>query len=293
MVGIPTLSNIAFHRDARVSAFSSRATTTPLAASAPLTSVQRRELGNVLIHLDNIENALKSSGRHTTETLIESVNASTSVKSSVLAINADNPISQKQLANQVVNGSFEEDVITRAFAQLNNITGWSNSANGGIEVWRNIPNMPAIQGNQHIELDVQGGMDTLDQNVATVPGQIYEFSFAYAARLNVNEESNEVEIFFDGELLDTISGNGKDRSELDWNVYSFTVEATSAESVISFRETSLNGVGILLDAVSLTESTKAVGTSSANEVSTVANQVVLSDAAIQSGCKRHFLHILR
>ena len=121
MITIPTLSNVIVHRDTQFSSFTSLATTTPSVSSPRLTSSQSSELGKVLIYLDDLEAALKSSSKSTTETLVESVNASASVQSSVIAINADIAIGQTQSksANLVVNGSFEEGVINRNFQNRN------------------------------------------------------------------------------------------------------------------------------------------------------------------------------
>ena len=286
MFAIPTLSNVTFHPDARLYSFNSQESTSPSVSSARLTSSQSRELARVLVYLDVLEEALKSSGKNSTESLIESVNVSASVQSSVLATNADDAIGQTQLesTNLVVNASFEDDVINRDFENVRNVTGWSNSADNRIEIWRSVSNMPAIHKDQHVELDVSAQRnDTLDQSVATVAGQVYEFAFAYAPRLRVDTDSNTFEVYFNGELLDTIGESGVDQSALDWRMHSFTVEATSEESEISFREINSDGLGILLDAVSLTESTKPVGTTSVSDISTTADQVALSDAAIESG----------
>ena len=283
MATLSSISNVVVHRDTQLSSFTSGTTSAPTVSSARLTSTQSNELGKVLNQLEELEAALKSSGKYTTQRQIESVSASASAQSSVLAVNADSAFGQAKSANLVVNGGFEEDVVNRAFGLVRNSTAWSNSADGVYEVWRNVSRMPSIQGNQHVEIDVRGQNDTLDQTVSTEPGQIYDFSFAYAARLEESAESNTVEVYFDGELLDTIGESGENKSALDWDVYSFTVEATSLESKISFRETSTNGQGILLDAVSLTESSNTVGASSVSDISTATDQVVLSDASIESG----------
>ncbi|MDC0435416.1 hypothetical protein OAM69_07255, partial [bacterium] len=222
MFAIPTLSNVTFHPDARLYSFNSQESTSPSVSSARLTSSQSRELARVLVYLDVLEEALKSSGKNSTESLIESVNGSASVQSSVLATNADDAIGQTQLesTNLVVNASFEDDVINRDFENVRNVTGWSNSADNRIEIWRSVSNMPAIHKDQHVELDVSAQRnDTLDQSVATVAGQVYEFAFAYAPRLRVDTDSNTFEVYFNGELLDTIGESGVDQSALVWRMH--------------------------------------------------------------------------
>lgn len=110
------------------------------------------------------------------------------------------------------------------------------------EVWRNIAQ--SADARQNIELDVGGGNPpaTLSQTVATEPGQVYELVFAYAPRAGHNLASNTFEVFFDGSRVDTIGATGGSVANPDWKMYSFSVEASSAQSEILFREASSGGL---------------------------------------------------
>ena len=246
------------------------------------TSIQRRELGKVLDNLDTLESTLKSSGRNRTETLVEPVSVNAFAQSRLLAVSPGTAISQAPAENLVTNGSFEDNTIRGGFARVQNVNGWT-SRNSTLEIWRNLA-APA-DGEQTVELDndSQRWSDTLAQTVSTVPGQVYELSFAFAPRPGQSVESNTFDVFFDGELLDTIGASGGQLEAPLWNQYSFTVEAASTDSDILFRETSSNGAGILLDVISLKESTNAVGSSAVNDLAMDTTGTLLSAESVESG----------
>ena len=244
------------------------------------TSIQRRELGKVLNNLDKLEDSLNSSGLRRKQTLVEPISANAFVQSGLLAVRPDDAINQGPSNNLVVNGSFEENVVSGTHAKLQDVNAWSNTS-GKIEVWRSLT--ASADAEQNVELDVDSPFDTLEQTVTTIPGQIYEISFAFAPTPKQNKASNSFEVLFDGIVLDTIGARGGSFAAPNWNVYSYTVEATSTDSEIVFRETSSNGRGVLLDAVSLKESTNAVGSSSVSDLAIDTFGTLLSDQSIESG----------
>jgi flagellar capping protein FliD len=102
-------------------------------------------------------------------------------------------------------------------------------------------------------------------------------------RLRHNLASNTFEVFFDGSRVDTIGATGGSVANPDWKMYSFTVEASSAQSEILFREASSNGGGVLLDAVAVRASDQPVGSSGINDLAVGITAAVLSDSDVQSG----------
>ena len=246
------------------------------------TATQRRELGKVLDNLDTLESTLKSSGLNRKETLVEPVSINAFAQSQLVAASPGIAISQAPPENLLTNGSFEENTINGSYARVRNVNGWT-SRRGTLEIWRNLA-APA-DGDQNLELDngSQRWSDTLAQTVNTVPGQVYELSFAFAPRPDHSVESNTFDVFFDDVLLDTIGATGGQLTAPLWNQYSFTVEAASTDSDILFRETSSNGGGILLDAISLKESTNAVGSSAVHDLALDTTGTLLSAESVESG----------
>ena len=135
--------------------------------------------------------------------------------------------------NLVENGSFENtDAVTDHNGQwqlFDVIPSWTRSTNAKFEIQTNeLGIVPAQDGEKHIELDSTANY-SISQAIATTAGNQYELSFYYSARVVGNEQTNKAEVFWNGESLAVVNSSTK-----GWTKYSFTVEADSASSVLSF-----------------------------------------------------------
>lgn len=96
-------------------------------------------------------------------------------------------------ANLVTNGGFESnDIATNSWKHFTSaqVAGWDGS---NIEIWDNYDNFVSYEGDQHAELNAHpsntGGF-SIFQEITTVVGEVYKFSFAYAARTTNDEVFN-------------------------------------------------------------------------------------------------------
>ncbi|KPM79344.1 MULTISPECIES: DUF642 domain-containing protein [Pseudoalteromonas] len=155
--------------------------------------------------------------------------------------------------NLVENGSFENtDTVTDHNGQwqlFDVIPGWTRSTNAKFEIQTNkLGIVPAQDGEQLIELDSTANY-SISQAIATTAGNQYEVSFYYSARVTGNEQTNKAEVFWNSESLAVVNSSTK-----GWTKYSFTVEADSASSVLSFAGAGTSdSVGAFIDNVVVTE----------------------------------------
>ena len=150
--------------------------------------------------------------------------------------------------NLITNGSFEQDVVNSKWTLLNTVTGWQNDgARFEIQTSR-LGIINAQDGNQYIELDSTAN-HSVYQNIATQSGKTYEVSFYYSPRVNGNEETNKVDVKWDG--VTVLNLNATQRG---WQSFSITVEASSESSELRFTGTGKNdSYGRFIDNVSVTE----------------------------------------
>ena len=155
-------------------------------------------------------------------------------------------------ANLLVNGDFESPVIgsgSWTILQGNALTGWSADPNG-VELRNNIAGA-AYSSSQYVELDTTAN-SLIKQSIQTTIGQNYPFSFAYAPREGVSAASNLINVFWDGSLLASITGDGTHNAGNVWQTYNFNVLALSATSIVSFAADGISeSYGGSLDTVSV------------------------------------------
>ncbi len=139
----------------------------------------------------------------------------------------------------IVNGSFATGT-----------TGWSSAA--GFEPWVSTANAsPAtVDGNQLIELDAAGSLDSAFQDVTLTVGQSYTLAYSYVGRVGSSNTSNTFEVYVGGVLQQTIVAT----STSAWTSGTFTFTASAVTTRIEFRETAAgnDSAGPLLDNVQLT-----------------------------------------
>ncbi len=172
--------------------------------------------------------------------------------------------------NLVVNGGFETPVVT-------NGSGWDiyNDGTSGLGwdvAWRSglvgTPTIPKLElhrgvngwvpeeGSQYAELDTDWGYANneqasvvISQEIATIPGQYYELSYAYSPRPGTDYEDNIIRVYINGSHEDT-QGFFLGGANTLWNTYTVGFTADSATTTIAFEDAGLpNSLGSFLDDV--------------------------------------------
>jgi hypothetical protein len=134
--------------------------------------------------------------------------------------------------NLVTNGDFE----------TGDLTGWSGY---GWFVTNGIADVGPNSGNDFASTGCVGFYCTLEQDVATMPGESYTLSFAFNPGLNANSGA-DTHVAFGGTTVADMSGGS-----LGWSDYSINVTATDSTTALVFsgyQNPAWNGV----DDVSLT-----------------------------------------
>ncbi len=153
----------------------------------------------------------------------------------VAMVGTSSIMSASATSNLVVNGSFEDPVIAVGswIVFWNGIPGWITGPNG-IEL-QNAAVATASDGVNYAELDVYRNSNIL-QTLSTVEGQVYSLSFDYSPRINRAADTNPIEAYWDGALLDTITADGMGLSNNAWTTHTYYVVAASGNSTnIEFK----------------------------------------------------------
>jgi hypothetical protein len=142
----------------------------------------------------------------------------------------------------IINGSFEYTTTTDTQAAgtwsiYNSIPGWTTTFGDGIEVRNNVAGI-AYDGNNFVELDSNNN-SAMSQTVTTEVGKIYSLSYYYAPRAYVSEESNYIELWFNGVQLDSVTGYST--SDNEWSLRSFSVIGTGSD-IITFKAAGFSDV---------------------------------------------------
>ncbi|RKZ83129.1 MAG: hypothetical protein DRQ39_09890 [Gammaproteobacteria bacterium] len=165
---------------------------------------------------------------------------------------------QVNAANLVLNGSFEEPVVTTqkgwdVYTTGEPNLGWS-TIGAGVEIRRNNVVGSAYLGDQFAELDSHGGTDTnssIEQALATVMDQSYLLSFAYSPRINQPESTNGISVFWNGVEIDSVTNSGIGNSDHDWTVFEYIVTGIGND-ILKFTAIGTDdSLGGSLDAVSV------------------------------------------
>ncbi|HAT31468.1 MAG TPA: hypothetical protein DCW29_11635 [Janthinobacterium sp.] len=144
--------------------------------------------------------------------------------------------------NLVVNGGFEAQQITSAWAPVSAVTGWTSSASGNsaFEIQRGALqggqsgfNPVAADGTQYLELNTDR-LTSISQSVATTKPGLYSLSFAYSGRPDTaNQASSSMNVYWGGTLLtpSALSGN----TAGSWQTFTLNnLVATSASTMLTF-----------------------------------------------------------
>ena len=168
------------------------------------------------------------------------------------------------IINIVENSSFETPEISngRHWNIFASIPGWQLSRGPAIEIQRGVNGWAAADGAQLLELDADidgpgGGMHGEDastaifQDLNTLAGQDYQLTFAFSPRPGVAD--NALEILWDGQLVDTLSADGRGLSNTDWSYHTYILPATDVTTRLEFGDLSeSNSLGTFIDDISVT-----------------------------------------
>ncbi len=151
--------------------------------------------------------------------------------------------------NLVVNGGFEnpdmsDDPATRnsrLFIDPDTIPGWSGNGEKVTLIESNV-SQTTDEGDQWLRIDYYDDViEGIYQDIQTVAGQTYVLSFDSATQRHTAQIENEIEVYWQGNLLGTVKP-----FSWGWNTYSFVVTGSGGEDRLEFRETSspnLHGYG--------------------------------------------------
>lgn len=150
--------------------------------------------------------------------------------------------------NLVTNGSFEIDIINSKWTLLDNITGWQ-SEGAQFEIQTSLLGIISAQdGNQYIELDSTSNYSVF-QDLTTEAGKTYEVSFFYSPRIAVNDQTNKVDVKWNGTTVLNLNGN-----KSGWQSFTLSLEATSNSSELRFSGAGTSdSLGGFIDNVVVTE----------------------------------------
>ena len=123
--------------------------------------------------------------------------------------------------------------------------GWfTDNSNGKIEVGKETTYGGSDSSNIIIELEGNSGdQSNLYKDFDTSPGQVIEISFDHSARGGYGGEDSAVEVYWDGELIDTIVPG----DNFGWENHSYEVIADGDSARLEFQATDSNSLGTLLD----------------------------------------------
>ncbi|WP_310598799.1 PEP-CTERM sorting domain-containing protein [Desulfobulbus sp.] len=154
-------------------------------------------------------------------------------------------------ANLIVNGSFEENVVSPgSWSVFSSIDGWTATSGPGIEIQNNVAGSP-YDGMQFVELDSHGN-SAMAQSVSTDSGQLYLLEFAYSPRPGIGSGSNLVDVFWNGiSLTNNVGITANGASDTLWSLMHFQVTGTGADTLSFAALGTSDSFGGYLDSVSL------------------------------------------
>lgn len=162
----------------------------------------------------------------------------------------------EQCINLLTNGSFEEPVVNKnsLWQKFANVAGWviekvSDSTPTTLELHRDWSSNEAADGLQYVELD--GDHSTkVSQSVTTIPGAIYELSWAFAPRHNIDATQNKLSVLVEGTEVATEGPlvGAANLASSDWIKSSYSFAAADASTNITFADAGpSNSFGTFLD----------------------------------------------
>ena len=151
--------------------------------------------------------------------------------------------------NLIINGGFETN--TNAYGTWKNysqLEGWKPTGND-IELHKRLYGYSASEGSSWVELDAGG----IVQSVNTTSGATYQVSFEYSPRPFYGASESILEVYWNGNLIDTVAQNGSYNTR--WNTYTYELSTDNNNSTdLEFRAGGVqNSRGAFLDNVRVRE----------------------------------------
>ena len=147
--------------------------------------------------------------------------------------------------------SFEDgDIAAGEFGFVATTSGFTATGNR-VEIQNNHPSVGApSDGSNHLELD---GLNGIYRDVLTVAGDRYELVFDYSPRPRVAAEQNAIEVWWDGQLLDTVVLDGQNLRTTEFRELRYDLSEFAGDlSRLEFRSNDPSdqvGLGGLIDNV--------------------------------------------
>lgn len=147
---------------------------------------------------------------------------------------AGNAAASVPAGSLIVNGSFEDPVKTGGF--FASIPGWTPSVPctaQGAPIQVSPFGGQVVDGAQARELNTGCAGNGIQQIVPTSPGTTYTLTYAYSPRPGSLDEDNEMEVWFDGDLVETVGPLTPDAG-FDWRLRQVDVTASGTSAVLEF-----------------------------------------------------------
>jgi len=157
--------------------------------------------------------------------------------------------------NLVSDGSFESPVQNIGGNAIYYLTsaqhplGAWNTTESAFEIWASpTPSDNPPDGSQDLELLNSAATATVSQNITTVPGRLYTFSFLHSGRPGCN---NTVTVTVGGNMIGTYFDNIPTGGAWNWQEVTTNFIATSTSTLIAFTDSDLAqpGLGAHIDDV--------------------------------------------
>ena len=164
-------------------------------------------------------------------------------------VQAEEPLQCNPQVNLIENGDFEAPVIAPGIATgwdiiadsnllLKWLVAWANPQDGGrlgLEIQDNVAGAP-FGGSQHAELDGDHPT-TIWQNIDTIPGKEYSFSFKYSPRPGRNLADDSLQVKIDGSVLGSnIATDGTANGNTVWESITRTFVAIGATTKVEIYD---------------------------------------------------------
>lgn len=170
----------------------------------------------------------------------------------LIALSASALAAPVPTGNLLVNGSFESTLVANgSWANVTSMPGWAwlSGTGTGFEVRNNVVGK-AQDGLNFIELDTNGNT-TMGQSVGGLAaGEQFDLSFWYSPREHQAASTNGIQVYWNGVLLDAMTGVGGVGN--DWSLHQYRVTSQAGVNLLSFAAVGTNdSLGGNLDNVSL------------------------------------------
>ncbi|MCQ1061424.1 hypothetical protein NHN17_25800, partial [Photobacterium sp. ZSDE20] len=128
------------------------------------------------------------------------------------------------------------------------LTGWfTDNANNHIEIHQDTVYGVGDNRGGVIELEANTGDESnLYTNLDVKAGDVVTLEFDMSARKNAEGEDSQVDIYFEGQLIDSLAPE-----DIGWNHHSYQFTATTDNPKLEFDSPDDNSLGGVLDAITV------------------------------------------